>query len=154
MKRARRVIHYKKQAPFYIRNNAFLKKTVTLGKTVGFQLRIRPLINDNNYPLSLTTGLKIFISNQSFTPSSNDNFISIEPGKETDIIVDRTFTSNTPNPYSDCTDLSKGYDSELYKFLINSNRTYRQSDCNSFCLQRLWLFLQDYDFLKRPNAFY
>ena len=117
-------------------NKSLIKKTVISSKIFGLQLQIGPVKNDNNYPVTLSTGLKIFISNQSFTPNSVDNLISIEPGKSTDIAVDRTFTSNTPKPYSDCTDLTNGYDSELYKFLIKSNKTYRQSDCIELCYQR------------------
>jgi hypothetical protein len=120
----------------YNTHNGNLKKTINPGKTFGLQLRIGPFKSDNNYPLSLSTGLKIFISNQSVTPNSVDNFISIEPGKETDIAVDRTLTLNTPKPYSACTDLTKGYNSELYKFLMKSNKTYRQSDCIDLCYQR------------------
>jgi hypothetical protein len=118
-------------------NSFDLKSSFYAGKLHGLQLILGPLINRNKYPVTLSTGLKVLINNQSITPNfASDNFISIEPGKETDIIVDRIFTSNSPQPFSSCTDLAKGFKSELYNFIINSNKTYRQIDCIDLCFQR------------------
>jgi hypothetical protein len=127
-------------------NSLDLKTSITPGKTYGLQLRIGPLKSENKYPITFSTGLKVLINNQSFTPNVDDNFISVEPGKETDIAVDRTFTSNIPKPYSGCTDLTQGYNSELYNFIINSNKSYRQIDCIGLCLQK---FIQN-----KCNCFY
>jgi len=114
-----------------------LKKSSYGGKAYGLQLILGPLINENKYPVTFSSGLKAFINNQSITPSfANDNFISIEPGKKTDIVVDRIFTSNTPQPFSSCTDLANGFKSELYNFIVKSNKTYRQIDCIDLCYQR------------------
>jgi hypothetical protein len=127
--------------------NAFdFKSSSSSGKRYGLQLRIGPIKSENKYPITFSTGLKVLINNQSFTPNVDDNFISVEPGKETDIAVDRIFSSNIPKPYSSCTDLNQGYNSELYNFIINSNKSYRQIDCIGLCLQR---FIQN-----KCNCFY
>jgi hypothetical protein len=117
-------------------NSFNLKRSTSVGKQYGLQLRMGPLKNENKYPVALSTGLKVLINNQSFSPKTDDYFISIEPGKETDIVVDRTFTSNMPKPFSGCTDLTQGFNSELSNFIVNSNKTYRQIDCIDLCLQR------------------
>jgi hypothetical protein len=87
---------------------------------------VGPLVNRNKYPVTFSSGLKVLINNQSFTPNANDDFISIEQGKETNIKVDRAFTSYVPKPYNGCTDLTQGFNSELYNFIVDSNKTYRQ----------------------------
>jgi hypothetical protein len=130
----------------YNANSFDLKSSTLPGKSYGLELSIGPLKSENKYPIKTSTGLKVLINNQSFTPHIDDSFISIEPGKETDIAVDRTFTSNMPKPYSSCTDLTKGFNSELYNFITKSNRTYRQIDCIDLCLQR---YIQN-----RCNCFY
>jgi hypothetical protein len=126
-------------------NSFNLKMSTYQGKAYGLQLILGPLINQNKYPFTLSTGLKVLINNHSYALKSEDNLISIEPGKETDIIVERTLISNTPKPYSGCTYLSDAINSELYKFVLNSNKTYRQKDCIDFCYQR---FIQ-----KKCNCF-
>ncbi len=117
-------------------NSLDLKSSSYGGNSYGLQLVVGPLVNRNKYPVTFSSGLKVLINNQSFTPNANDDFLSIEPGKETDIVVDRTFISNTPKPYSGCTDLTQGYDSELYNFIVKSNKTYSQIDCYDLCYQR------------------
>jgi hypothetical protein len=127
-------------------NISDMKSSTFSGKSNGLRLRIGPIKSENKYPITFSTGLKVLINNQSFTPNANDNFISIEPGKETDIAVDRIFSSDMPKPYSGCTDLTQGYNSELYNFLVRSNKTYRQIDCIDLCYQR---YIQ-----KKCNCFY
>ena len=95
-----------------------------------FFLSFGPLIRDNVYPISETNGLKVFIHNQSFAqPDVFDTPISLESGKETNIIITKTFSSSTPAPYDTCTDLSKGYNSDLYNYVTSTNKLYRQKDC-------------------------
>ena len=76
-----------------------------------------------------TNGLKVNIHNYTFPPLFFETYQSISPGKETNIIVERTVTTNAPKPYSGCTDLTNGYDSVIYNWMINNNKTYRQKDC-------------------------
>ena len=89
-------------------------KNVSFGAEInGLSLVIGPLINQNRYPLTKSTGLKLFVHNRTSPPDIYSNWLSIESGKETSIVIDRTFSSNSPWPYSSCTDLSQGYNSNL-----------------------------------------
>ena len=110
-----------------------MKSQNAAGESYGFSLSLGPLIKTNKfYPtgLPLTTyGLKVIIHNYTFPPIYFETYLSISPGQETNIIVERTATSNAPKPYSDCIDLSNGFNSEIYNWMINNNKTYRQKDC-------------------------
>ena len=114
-----------------------LKKQVLGGDLYGLSITLGPLINENKIPLTNNKGLKVFIHNQSFQPAIDDNFLSVEAGTETSIAIERIFLFNAPKPYSDCTDLTNGYDSDLFMFIKNSNKTYRQQDCFDLCFQQL-----------------
>ena len=49
------------------------------------------------------------------------------------------FTTRLPQPYTECManlDSIHKFDSELYRAIINSNRTYRQTDCFDLCFQK------------------
>ena len=104
------------------------------GSEYGLQLMLGPLVNLNKYLSSFSDGMVIFIHNQSFPPSAS-SAIRIEMGKETNIAVERTFTTNQPSPYTECQDLSS-FQSELYNLVLKSNYSYRQTDCFDLCLQR------------------
>ena len=98
----------------------------------GLSLSLGPLIKTNKYAVGLAMppyGLKLLIHNYTFPPLFFETFLSISPGQETNIIVERTFTSNAPKPYSDCTDLTNGFNSETYNWMMSNNKTYRQKDC-------------------------
>lgn len=92
------------------------------------------MINENKYPCTFSSGLKVYIHNQSFEPSSSDA-IYVQTGTESNIAVKRTLLLNYPAPYSACIDLTS-FSSDLYNYIINSKKVYRQSDCFNLCLQR------------------
>ena len=84
-----------------------LKKTTYESKVYGLVLQFGPVVNYNEYPMStFAKGLQVFVHNQSLVPSYSYTPISIESGKETNICIDRTFSSNVPSPYSACVDFS------------------------------------------------
>ena len=117
-------------------------KTMTFqGENNGLILNIDPLINENRkFQLKQMTGLSIYIHNKSMMPGFFDSSIFVEMGKQTNIGIKRTFSSNLPRPYSDCDDLNRldaSVTSDLYKFTVMTNRqTYRQSDCFNLCIQK------------------
>ena len=105
-------------------------------------------MRQNVYPISETNGLRIFLKNKSYPqPDVFGSSISIESGKETNIIIEKTFVSKKTAPCTSCTDL------DLYNFIANKNSIYRQNDClnagyqqeiqkSKFCLlKRECLFL-------------
>ena len=108
-----------------------LKQTTLEGQRFGLVLELGPMMNKNEKSLVIKSqGLKMFIHNASFVPSSFDSALSIESGKETSIAVQRTFSSNLPAPYTDCTDSSNAHKYALYRSIVNSlNKTYQRRDC-------------------------
>ncbi len=74
-------------------------------------------------------GLKFLIHNYTYPPLFFETYLSLSPGQETNIIVERVATSNAPKPYSDCTDLTNGFNSETHNWMMNNNKKYRQNDC-------------------------
>jgi len=104
------------------------------GSQFGLSLIVGPIVNQNEFLSSFSDGMVIFIHNQSYPPSAS-SAIRIEMGKETNIAVERTFTTNQPSPYTECQDLSS-FQSELYNLVLKSNYSYRQTDCFDLCLQR------------------
>ena len=60
----------------------------------------------------------------------------IKSGEESYISIKRKFIKHVPSPHTECQDLAS-YSSDLYDFIIKSNRTYRQKDCFDLCMQQL-----------------
>ena len=114
------------------------KTTSFPGEKYGLELLIGPLINENEkYLLAGTKGLKVFIHNQSFSPSYFDDALSLELGKQTNLAIRRTFAYNQPKPYGQCDDTT-GFKSDLYDHMISSTgqTSYLQSHCMNMCFQR------------------
>jgi amiloride-sensitive sodium channel subunit alpha/amiloride-sensitive sodium channel subunit gamma len=103
----------------------------------GLSIAIGPLINENSYPLTSSKGLIVFIHNHTEILNVYSNALSIEPGKETSIMIDRKIETSLPSPYSECVDLSNGHDSEFYQVLTNNGAkksNYRQFNCFGLCI--------------------
>ena len=107
------------------------------GHRYGLQITIGPLVNTNRYVSSWNDGIVIFVHNSSsFKPTSADG-VCLEPGKSTFISVKKTITHKHPYPYSKCIELDDNtFKSELYDFILKSNKAYRQRDCIELCIQR------------------
>ena len=115
-----------------------LKKSNMEGAEAGFQIFVIPLTNNRQPGYRLNpSGMVVFVHNASLRPLKSDQ-VFIEPGKNTQISVKRTFVSNVNSPYTKCQDLTF-YSSELYNFIINSTKfsKYRQKDCFNLCIQAL-----------------
>jgi hypothetical protein len=112
-----------------------LKQTKLGGRNYGLGLFIGPLYNLNKYPTYHSTGLRIFVHNNSFLSSSADEIL-VETGKHSSISIKKTFTYKTPMPHSQCQDLSQ-FDSDLYNYIKVNHVEYRQKDCFELCLQKM-----------------
>ena len=112
-----------------------LKETMKPGPKGGLLIQLFNIPSQNKISSVLSEGLILFIHNQSANPSASMG-VNIDPSKQTDISIQRTFIQKEPDPYSDCISL-ENYDSYYYKFLIGLNRTYRQQDCFDLCLQKM-----------------
>jgi amiloride-sensitive sodium channel subunit alpha len=60
----------------------------------------------------------------------------VKTGEDTFISLKKTLSQVQPSPYGACNDLSD-FDSDIYKFMVDSNRAYRQYDCLYLCLQQV-----------------
>ena len=104
--------------------------TIKISYIIFFSKSFGPFVRHNIYPISDTNGLKLFIHNKSYpSPGVFDTPISLESGRETSIIIDKTLSTIMPLPYDSCTDLTNGFNSDLYNYVISTNKTYRQKDC-------------------------
>ena len=110
------------------------EKSTAEGEAYGLKI-LGFVPNQNKYLTSPSSGLKVFIHNHSFGPSFS-NGINVQTGTEINIAVKRTFTQNEPKPYTECDSLVS-FSSDLYNFIINSGKTYRQEDCFRLCRQNL-----------------
>jgi hypothetical protein len=72
-----------------------------------------------------------------FKPLQTDA-VYIEPGQTSFISIKRTITHKSPYPFSDCVDLASPTftPSDLYTFIKNSGKVYRQKDCFKLCQQQ------------------
>ena len=117
------------------------KKTKKPGPKDGLLIQLFNIPSQNKISSVLSEGLVLFIHNQSISPSASMG-VNVDPSKQTDISIQRTFIQKEPYPYSDCIDLNN-FNSDYYKFLIGLNRTYRQQDCFDLCLQKKIIDLCD-----------
>ena len=119
--------------------NRVIKKRMAdkAGYMYGILLTINNFTNTNftNY-LNGGLGMIVFIHNSSFHPRDDMDGVFAKPGEESYIGIKRTFIKNEPKPYTQCQDLTS-YSSDLFDFIIKSNRTYRQKDCFDLCTQKL-----------------
>ena len=118
-------------------NKLDIKEISKPGKINGFQLEL--FIGNPNEILDymISSGYHIMINNQTYKISTFEGY-SVSTGIETDIAINRLYTSLKPKPFSDCIELDKidSFDSDLYRHIFKSNKTYRQNDCFELCLQK------------------
>lgn len=111
-----------------------LYKTSITGPDNGFRLELLLKPSENKYSTKYSEGLIVFVHNSTIDAQLSPN-IKIKSSESTDIMVSRTFVSKQPYPYSDCQDLDN-LNSELYKYIIKSNKTYIQTDCFDLYYQK------------------
>jgi hypothetical protein len=111
-----------------------LKQSNNKGIYCFLNIEIFPLFYENKYfTMSPSTGMVVFVHNNSFEPSTDQIFI--EPGKLSTIQIERTFIQKYPYPYSDCIDLDS-FSSDLFDYIKNTGKSYRQQDCFQLCMQK------------------
>jgi len=112
-----------------------LKSTQLSGFSYGLNIYLGNLRNENKYPTFFAKGLRVFVHNTSFLSSSSEQVL-IETGKYTNVVIKKTLTYRTPQPYSECNDLTD-YNSDLLMYMKSVKRFYRQNDCFELCLQNM-----------------
>ena len=102
----------------------------------------------NNQPPTLD--FIVFVHNSSNRVSSSTTFVQVPLNFKLTLAIERTFFSKIAAPYSDCKDLSS-YSSSLYDFIIQTNFSYRQSDCLDLCIQQNIMSECGCYYLKYPS---
>lgn len=84
----------------------------------------------------------IYSKNEDQNYSDNFKTISVRYGTETMIAMNRLFIEKLPKPYSTC-DFNFGdvnidsFESELYKTVVRTNKTYRRNNCFILCYEKV-----------------
>ena len=105
----------------------------TVGSTNGLHLELFIGNPDNIFDFISKTGYHVLIDNQTWTLEADKGY-DVAAGTETNININRLFTYKLPIPYNNC--ILDSFDSDLYRIISLSNKTYRQIDCFNLCLQR------------------
>ena len=117
-------------------HGAAVRSTQVESKWNGIRLLIGPLIRADTH----LNGVYVLIHNRSvsldISPLNEEFFADV--GKETNIALARRFTYMQPYPYSNCNDMTE-FDSEMYRFFLASNRTYRQKACLDTYTQKFYI---------------
>ena len=87
------------------------------------------------FSLAVSSGIHLSVHNQSRLPSAYEG-ISIASGTQTDVQINRQFSSQLESPYSECTqNIDENHPSQIVRYLIKANFTYTQEDCFFGCFE-------------------
>lgn len=95
------------------------------GTNFGLEIEISTGLNKN---LTVSSGFKILINNQSFNSFPEENGIDITHGHQTNIAISRTFNEKLSWPYNDCLD---NFQESKYNYLIEKSKTLKQMKQNA-----------------------
>jgi hypothetical protein len=112
-----------------------IKIATVPGENNGLFLTFFLANSTNRYSSSFNDGLRVFIHNGSFPPSSSEG-INVKPGTLANIGVKRTLIDKKPYPFSECSD-ALSTQSEFYEYFSESNRSYHRETCFDLCLQKM-----------------
>ncbi|CAF1024353.1 unnamed protein product [Brachionus calyciflorus] len=114
------------------------KTILKVGYINSFYLKLNTSIAEE-IPIPIRSqGAIIFIHEFGSSPFSVDS-LTVAPGFETNIALQRTLTTMTPKPYSECdkdTDNRDKYQSDLYKSIHDMSFNYSQKACFDLCFHR------------------
>ena len=68
--------------------------------------------------------------------------IDLLSGVETNVAVERVYSSQLPSPYSDCIvdkNTPKNFKSDLYDLFVQTSTRYKQTDCFDLCKQKFYI---------------
>ena len=89
-----------------------------------------------------SSGLHVFIHNQTNEPSPSTGGIAVASGENTNIIINRVFDTKLGQPYSNCrSDLNSmdAFHSYFYKMTLLFYKKYTQKNCLDVCMNSLQL---------------
>lgn len=117
------------------KQNAPLKRILRDGVEYGLSLEIYAGSREAQYSVE-QYGAIVFIHNQSSLPESSSGIL-LKPGTQTHVVIEKSFNSYTPSPYSECQDFSTlKFDRTYYDTILQASLTYTQSLCLDLCLRK------------------
>ena len=108
------------------------------GKNNGLQLKL--YISQPEYDFAMynsyvsSMGAHVFVHNQSVLPTFYTGF-DVAVNAETNVAINRVFSSRMPSPYSDCVEKIDSYESVFTQFFIQNKLAYSRSQCFNYCYQ-------------------
>jgi hypothetical protein len=115
------------------------KLTTKSGRYDGLQLELFVGIPSHMDLFAFNSGAILLIKNHSYN-QIEESGVYVGTGLETDIVVERVFSTHIKKPYSEC-DLEEinesSYDSFLFQEMLRNNISYSQVECFDFCYQNL-----------------
>ena len=120
-----------------------LKKSIHPGKFYnGLKLTLFESMPKNLKRISYSgNGFVIKLENNSYTVGGNSE-IDLLSGFETNLAIDRIYSTQLPSPYSDCiidNKSPKRIESDLYDMFLKANTRYTQKDCLDLCKQKFYI---------------
>lgn len=113
-----------------------MKKSTKPGSVNGFILELFIYEPVNQSTLSISNGVHLIVHNQTKAPSFYEG-LSISPGTQTNVEVQRVFSSHLDKPYSDChKDINSDYPSKIVRSMLSTGYAYNQRDCFFACFQQ------------------
>ena len=122
-----------------IKNEIPIKLVKKAGPLFGLNFEIFTGVDKSSFSMK-TYGAILFIHKQTSKPESKPDstgVILLKPGTYSDIAIKKSFTTQVPDPYSDCQDLSSfKFDRKYFNILNNEGIKYNQQDCLDLCMQQ------------------
>lgn len=113
-----------------------IQKIYQSGSRAGLSVTLFVGLPEYLEEYNMFNGIYVFINNATYSSKSLKQ-IAVSPGAETNLIIDRTFVSQKPYPYSDCeVEYDTEFDSILYKKIKESNLVYSKQECYVLCTQK------------------
>ncbi len=116
--------------------NVAMRKTTRFGENFGLKMELYVGTQDEcKSPLSVASGIIMYIHNYTYTLTEEDNAILMRPGTQTNIGLDRTIVRKLPDPYSNCFDTIETYKTKSALILRTINLTSKNFYSQQYCLQ-------------------
>jgi hypothetical protein len=141
-----KLFYYYSTISYYLMNNLLLgryqngsaapiRSSTKPGYLNGLMLELYLDEPDDPFSLSSASGIHLVVHNQTTFPDFTSG-ISVGTGSQTNVQIERIFSSHLEQPYSECSnDISK-FPSKMVEALEDSGYTYTQANCFLMCFER------------------
>ena len=112
-----------------------IAKMYNKGSLTGLRLQLYVGNQSKTDEIIQSSGIHVNVHNRTNEPIAEEG-VDASSGEETKIAINRVFHYKLPAPFSDCLPKSNETDgsySEFYRAIIQSNKTYTQSECLQIC---------------------